>query len=158
MSKPPDSERRFPSRYSETPETLILPHQWLAEYTVANQAAKEGVALGRAFWKFSRRWEKAFQHQSRAASALLRLVPLEAVGNILRTQQGKRVFSLAAQWFVDLCVEESRRLETKRAAEAALEAEKPAEPAVAVDDVALPAGRRPASTNKKGSLGQLEGL
>lgn len=157
MSSTTAGERRFPSRYS-VDGADVTPLQWLAEWATAKQAAKEGVTLSRGFWRTSVRWNKIFSLQSRAASALLRLFPLEVVGAVLRGPQGRRVYSLAAPWLTDLCRDEQRRLELKRAAEAALEADRPAAPKVE-DDVALPAGRRPTTAvGKRGSLEQLEGL
>lgn len=159
-SSPAPDGRRFPSRFSVdgSPVTAI---QWLAEHMTAKQAAKEGVTLQRGFWRTSVRWEKVYRLQTRAASSLLRLYSLEAVGAALRSARGKSAYSLAAPWLTDIVAEEQRRLDVKVAAAAALEPE-PAVPPDTHDSqseaLPTPAGRRPPAAKKKGRLDQLEGL
>lgn len=151
------SSRRFPSKYSTDPDGMATAQQWLAEFMTARQAAKENVVLSRGFWRTNVRWEKIFLHQVRHASSLLRLVPLEAIGAVLRGRTGRSVFSLANPKLLDLCREEARQLELKRAAAAALE--RPVEPAPPpTDDFPLTPRLSPKPTvgKKRGSLDKLD--
>lgn len=157
MNSTPAPERRFESKYALEPGTLVPAATWLAEFMTARQAAKEGVELPRGFWRTHPKWEKVLKQQLRSAASLLRLVPLEAVGAVLRGRQGRRVLSLAAPWLTDLVREEARKLELKKAAAAALEPEPP--PPAPPPETNLPAGRRPAlSKAGRGTLDKLEGL
>jgi hypothetical protein len=151
------SSRRFPSKYSTAEGGLVTAQQWLAEFMTARQAAKAGVTLERGFWNTRPAWEKVLKHQIRHAASLLRLVPLEAVGNVLRSKAGNWLFSLANPKLLDLCREEARQLELKRAAAAALE--RPVEPAPPPTED-LPLTPRPSSMpttrKKRGSLDKLD--
>ncbi len=152
------SSRRFPSKYSTAEGGLVTAQQWLAEFMTARQAAKTGVTLERGFWLRRPAWEKTLCHQLRHAATLLRLVPLEAVGAVLRGPQGRFIFSLANQKLLALCREEARQLELKKAAAAALERLAEPTPPQAED---LPLAPRPSSKpalgKKRGSLDKLEG-
>lgn len=129
----------------------VSPAQFLAEFMCARQAARQGKSLPLRFWTLPA-WEREFRNQLRLANGLLKLYLPEAVSLVLRSKQGRNVYSLGAKWIDPAVAAEDARLRAL-AALAVPEAERePAEPPRA------PEPPRPAFVATKSPLSRLKEL
>lgn len=109
MAKNPTPKSPYESRWGAG---FIPAHSYLAEMMCERQAQKEGTTLFPKFWNDAR-WKKVFRQQQNEALILLRKhgLPAEAVVRVLRSDEGRKTYSLGAEWLDPLFDREKKRLE-----------------------------------------------
>lgn len=93
----------------------VTPAQYLAESMCFRIARKDKRTLPLRFWK-TEAWERPFLLQLRHANGLLKLYSAEAIIRALRTPEGKKVYSLGAQWLDPVIRVEQEKVDRQAAA------------------------------------------
>ncbi len=143
------NEASYPSKYCPGKNVSIANR--LAEIMVERQARSKGIELPTYFWRTLKDWERSYRLQLRHARALLKLYEPKAIGNALRSKEGRKVYSLGAKWLDAIIVEEQRKLTVSKEARARVE-EKPC------PVPATPSGQRPAFQSGVSVKDKLKGL
>ena len=132
--------------------------QYLAEIMCDRRAREMKKTLPPQFWKV-KPWDATFRQQAAAANRLFRLLDPDkagtgpaAVSRFLKSERGKKVYSLAGAWVVPL-VEACHRAVLAETARPAPTTEQGRSP-----PPALATGPRPAFVMKRSELSKLEGL
>lgn len=110
MPQERSSSRPFQSRFGGG---YVTPSVFIAEAMCERMANKDKTTLPLRFWE-TERWKRQFLLQVRAASSLLKLYSYEAVIRALRTPEGKRIYSLGANWLGPLIQTEHLKLEREK--------------------------------------------
>lgn len=131
----------------------IAPGQFIAESMCDRIARKDKAELPLKFWTLER-WKRPFLLQLRHANSLLKLYSAEAIIRALRTPEGKRVYSLGAQWLDPLIRVEQERVDRQAEAREKAPAAEPAPPAATTEPPRQPYKPRPSPLDK---LRQLDG-
>lgn len=82
---------------------------------VSRIARKDNTELPQKFWEKDK-WKRLFLLQIRHANSLLKLYSYEAIVKALRTPQGKKLYSLGAQWLDPLIKSEQEKIDIRLAA------------------------------------------
>lgn len=109
MSQVKTDKFPFKSRFS-IDDLWITPQAYLSENMCARQAAKSGDVLPNKFWVTDKH-KRNFLTQLRFATSLLKLYSIEAIIAALKTFQGKRIYSLNANWLDPLIRNEQEKVE-----------------------------------------------
>jgi hypothetical protein len=126
----------------------ITAYQKIAEIMCERQAAQKGRQLPTRFWTV-KPWDRAFKLQVNLAQGLLKLYSAAAVMRALQTDEGKRIYSLTAEWLDPL-------IQKEEAKEKMLEQQRKDAPAIEAYD-ATQAPRAPARSGQS-IRGRLKGL
>lgn len=89
--------------------------QYLAECMCDRMARKDGRELPCKFWNLDL-WKRKFLLQVRAANSLLKVYDCSAIIKALKTNEGKRIYSLGAQWLVPIVKTEQEKIRLREIA------------------------------------------
>jgi hypothetical protein len=152
--------RTAASRYPSRQGGWVTASQFLAEMMCERQARAMKRTLPLQFWKV-KPWGDVYRQQVVAANRLLRLLDPDKTGTgpaavlqFLKSERGKKVYSLAPAWVIPL-VEAAHRAVL---AELAREAARPAPEPPPAPTPPLATGPMPAFVRKESVLSKLEGL
>ena len=106
MPEERSDKSRFESRFGGG---FIAPAQYLAESMVDRIARKNKQILPHFFWK-EKQWLKQFKLQLMFANKLLKLYSVESIIKVLRTPNGKKIYSLGAKWIYEEIEKENDKL------------------------------------------------
>ncbi len=158
MAEKRSETNKYPSKFGVS--RWVTAHQWLAEMMCERRARQEKKGLPLQFWR-AQPWGGIFRQQAAAAYRLMKRVDPEmtgtgarAVSRFLRSEGGKRIYSLAGAFLVPL-IEQQHRLVLLEE-EQALRGpppEAPVEPTVRP-----PEKPREAFVSKESTLSKLRGL
>lgn len=102
MAKEFTDKSRYKSKYSEK---YITAAQYITELVCENMAAKNNKALPVKFWNLPD-WYGVFKRQLQLANSLLKIYDEQAIIKALTSKEGRKVWSLAAQWKLDKIIDE----------------------------------------------------
>jgi hypothetical protein len=86
----------------------ITAYQKIAEIMVERQAAANGRQLPTRFWNV-KPWDRAFRLQVNLAQGLLKLYSAGAIIRALQSEEGRRIYSLSAEWLDPLIQREEAK-------------------------------------------------
>ena len=98
------------SKYSNG--KYVSPAQYITETICEHKAKKDGKDLHYRFWT-SKEWEKFFRNQIGSANKLLKEYSDKAIVAALKTDTGKRIFSLRAPHLKEIIEQQQRIIESQ---------------------------------------------
>lgn len=102
------SKNQYPSKYSNGKNVSAA--QYITELICENKARKEGEDLHYRFW-VSAKWSKFFRDQIASAHKLLKTYDIIPIIRCLKSEKGKRIFSLRAPHLPKMIDQEKLRYE-----------------------------------------------
>jgi hypothetical protein len=105
MAENRSNSSRYESRYGGG---WITPAQFLAEVMCERSAKSNNIDLPPKFWNLPT-WKKEFLKQLSFANKLISKYEPALISKALRTPQGKKLFSLGANWLKDILEKESKK-------------------------------------------------
>lgn len=101
MAKEFTEKSGYKSKYSDK---YITAAQYITELVCENMAAKNKQSLPARFWNMPN-WCNVFKRQLMLANQLLKIYDEQSIIKALQSQEGKKVWSLAAEWKLDKIID-----------------------------------------------------